>query len=148
MVALVAVFCTCSIKFRHESSHIPRYFTNLDSEILLVSPRVLVGTVINGPWPVLMPWVDLEKWMSSLFAWSTLRPRVLSHEWAVLKAASTSLVAVSQLGADAKMELSSTYSVSGLMFALPEVNRLLSSSASAISMSVSLPMSVPIGAVK
>ncbi len=64
VMALDVVFCTCSLKFSCESSHIPRYQIDLAGLTTFCSPSMLVGTMIDGLLPACLPLVDLVKCMS------------------------------------------------------------------------------------
>ncbi len=107
-IALVVVFCMCSLKFNWELSQTPRYWIDLAGSTVLSSPGMFVGMVMEGPAPACLPLVDLVKWIRSFLTWSSLRPHEVSQQCASLNTISTICIVVVRSRADAAIEPSST----------------------------------------
>src|SRR6266436_2155815 len=86
--------------------------------------------------------------ISSFLTWSAFSPHMVSQSWAAWNANSMIFVLVLRLCADAAMDPSSTYRVSGAWLAFPVCMRVLSSVSFSIFSFVSFDIASHMGAVK
>ena len=138
----------CVVKLRWESSHTPRYFIVFAGLTVFSSLGMFVGINTEGPSSECLLQLYLVKWINSFLTWSTLSPHVVSQSWAAWNASSVIFVLVLRLCADAAMDPSSTYRVSGAWLAFPVCMRVLNSGSLSIFSLAPFEIASHMGAVK